>query len=256
MFNFIEGHSTMEKTIKIKAFDGKNIYGSLWNPHKKLAGRPVVIIVHGLGGNRFESKNRNLSRALYDAGIASLRISLYSWETGARSLSKCSLITHSKDINSVYSYLRRSKVSKIIGVGHSLGLPCLLASQTDRLNGLVSWDGTTEHYFNQPIIAKQIRGTALSYLPWGVEVIVGKQTLQRDRPKDFTSYAEQLFKLNGKALFIAAGKGVLVKSMFREFKNLPNCDIQVIQGADHNFTQIGCEEKLIEKTVQFCLKIK
>jgi hypothetical protein len=244
----------MEKTLKIRTKDRKYIYASLWSPHKNITNKPVVVVVHGLTGNRFESKSIHLARMLYKIGIASLRVSLYSWEPGARSFSQSSLITHANDLNRVYEYLRSLKVSTLIGVGHSLGFPCLLASKLNYLSGIVSWDGADESIFKSSIAVKKVPNTKVRYLPWGNEILVGEATINRKRPGDFLSYQQRRALMHGQLLVIAAGNALARAAVVREGKRLSDCELLVIEGADHNFTQVGLEERLIAHTVRFCRK--
>lgn len=245
----------MERLVRIRAKDGKLIYGALWSPSKNLNNRPLVLIVHGMTGNRNESKNRNLAKSLYEKGIASLRISLYSWEPGARSFTECSLIEHADDLNTVYTYLKKKGVTKIVGVGHSLGFPSLLASSVEKLSGIVSWDGTTEAFLRQPTAHKRIRGTKYRFLPWGNDILVGEHMINRVLPRGFSTYAGRLARFGGPLMVFVAEKSILKRALLRECKSYLRCKTVLVRGADHNFTQRGCEEAVVKQTVEFCVEL-
>lgn len=244
----------IEKTLKLRAPDGHLIYGTYWLPKKVVKGA-MVVIVHGLTGSRDESKNLQTAEALLKMGIPSLRISLYSWEKKARQLLDCTIETHTKDLSLLYRHLQRMGFTKIIAIGHSLGWPVILGSDIRNLTGVISWDGTTEKFLLKGIEAIPLPKTKYLLLKWGNSLLIRKDILQSKRIITPNYYSKALRESAIPWLAVIAEKSILASEWKKELKNFPPGEHYFISKAGHNFTEYGCEEKLVKITVDWCNRV-
>ena len=103
--------------------------------------QPVAIIMHGKPGHGNELLPYLGARYLYEQGIASLRLFMYDFEPKTRNLLDCTLDTHADDFDTVVAELRKRKVPKVYGIGHSYGGITILRAKA-KLDSAVLWDPT------------------------------------------------------------------------------------------------------------------
>lgn len=116
--------------------DGHNINGLLRGSLED----PLAVIVHGIGGRANDPLPYLGARYLWEnAGIASLRLSLYDYHPNARKRLEHPADIYTHDIGVVIDSLREQKVSKLYGIAHSMGALFLMEAKPD-LDAAVLWD--------------------------------------------------------------------------------------------------------------------
>lgn len=148
--------ATPETELFFELPDGHNISGILRGSLED----PLAVIVHGLGGRANEVLPYLGARYLWEyAGIASLRLSLYSLHPKTRNLLEGPMDIYTGDITAVVNELRARRVPKVYGIGHSLGGFLLLGARPN-LDAAVLWDPShglswqAENFDENPAIKK------------------------------------------------------------------------------------------------------
>lgn len=237
----------MEREVKIKTSDGKNIYGLL----RGSARRPVVVFVHGFTGDMNEHIFYNGARFFERHGFSSFRFNLYDWRRGARKLHECTLETHAADIDRVIEYLRRKGARKVFVVGHSYGGPTILMSKKKNYDAVALWDAS----YGRSVMflhAKAMRELKAYYEIWGYGIIIGKKMVEfgkRMTPKK----SDALIKtVRVPIKIIVVERGDLVRGGKRYYRAAhPPKAFAIIPGADHNFSFEGNEEALFGETLDW-----
>lgn len=238
----------MEENLKIKTKDNHIIYGTLKNPRKNT--KKIVMFVHGMTGNSNEHIFFNSAKEFAKQGIATFRFDLYSWKLKARTFDECTVKTHAEDINRVREYLNKKGFEDISIVGHSLGAPCILLSDTKHFNSIVFWDPVSEDWFRHNWEKSYNKSLKKYILDWGVRHICGREMIE-DKD-DIPSLYEITANLNKPLLIIVAEKGALISGCKKYFNaaNKPK-KLVGIQDATHCFDEEGAEERLIKATIKW-----
>src|SRR3972149_9307131 len=191
----------METNLKIPTQDGKMIYARLRGP----ISQTLVVFVHGLGGRMDQHIFYNGARFLEKHHISSLRFNLYSWEKNARNLSDCTIETHSNDLDTVISYLRKQGAKKIFVVGHSFGGPTILLSKNKDFEGIILWDPS----YAEPLSFKDAEYVDCLDMykdKWEFEILFNKAMVEEEKTlKEKEEAAIQEIKVPIK--IISAGDG-------------------------------------------------
>lgn len=236
----------MEKEIKIKAKDGKYIYGKL----RGLLKSPLIVFTHGLTGYMDEHFFYNGARFFEKKGFATFRFNLYDDHDDARKLQEVDLGINAKDLNNVVEYFKRKKVRNIYVVGHSYAGPAILLSKTEGYRGIVLWDPTMDPdmAYRKTIPDKIAKGFIRE---WSFKFILGKEMISEAKTfSDFTILAEKN-KVPIKIILAEDGnaqskrKGTFFKALVE-----PK-EIIVLKKAGHTFSEDGIEEKLFIETLKW-----
>lgn len=120
--------------------DGFRIYG-LINTSDKQKNDKVILHIHGLGGSWSGYAQTRMAMTFPKHGYDVVRICLYHWAEGGRSLLDCSIQQHAMDIDYVTKHLKR-KYTKVFAAGHSYGGPSLMTSKINQFDAVSLWDPT------------------------------------------------------------------------------------------------------------------
>ncbi len=235
----------MEEKIKIDAKDGHIIYGTLNYLDKD--NNKLIIFVHGLAGHQNEHQFFNAAKFFPINGYSAFRFDLYTGEEKGRNLTKCTIKTHSEDLNTVISYFK-DKFEKIYLVGHSLGGPTILGANLDNIICVVLWDPSLKIVDNYDEYCTYNEKLRLYILHWGTEYLVSKEMIKEWKEIDL----RMIEKIRKPTKIICAGDGIL-KGHWKE--NISNIKVEhnfiVIEGAGHCFDGEGKEEILFKETLSW-----
>jgi alpha-beta hydrolase superfamily lysophospholipase len=107
------------KFLAIKAIDGVKLDAALWQPDNVQPGRgPVIVQVHGSGGNLAELPLRAVARALSPKGYAALAMSTRGHDDN---LNTDNFFDARKDIEAAVATAKALGYTSIVLHGHSLG---------------------------------------------------------------------------------------------------------------------------------------
>lgn len=244
----------MEKQIKLRTKDGHTIYGVLNTSGKK--SNTLAIFVHGLTGHPNEHTFYNAAHQFPKEGVDVFRFALYTGEKGGRKLSECTISTHAEDLNKVVSYFR-NKYKSIAVIGHSLGSPTILKSDTSKVDSIVLWDPSylAKGSEDRPNKKVKVNGKEKCLEEWGTEYIMNPAMVKEGEWFDGTNELGLITQLNKPLKVIVAGKGILVKGGREYVKDAqaPK-SFTVIKGATHCFDEEGKEDILLSETLKWIKK--
>jgi len=238
----------MQKNIIIKSKDKKfKIHGVFDGSNGDTR---LIIFVHGLTGHKNEHQFYNGAKFFNKHKFATYRFDLYSGEDKGRRLEKCTIRTHTEDLNQVISYFK-NKFKKIYLVGHSLGGPTILEADLNNVSKIVLWDPSVNlnseededdwYYFNKKINA--------CIVSWGPSYIVHKSLFKE---WNNFNYDKWIKNCNIPLKIVCAGKGILKKEWKRIFNNFNNKkELVVIKNAGHCFDEEDTEELLFKETLKW-----
>lgn len=242
----------MEELIKIKTPDNHSIYGTL-NYHQPKPSK-LIIFIHGLTGNQNEHLFFNAAKFFPAKGIATFRFNLYDWRKTQRKFRDCTVALHGKDVTSVVRYFRK-KFNKIFLVGHSLGGPSILLSDTSLADGIILWDPAHPQRLRKrdPTVYRYEKKIDAYIIHWNVDTIMGKKMYREWM--NFPDCGKLISKVKKPIKIIVAGKGILVKTGKEYFKkaNFPKA-FSSIAKATHCFDEEGTEEELFKETWEWVKK--
>jgi dienelactone hydrolase len=242
----------MERFVSFSALDGHTIHGT-FNASDGRVSESVCLFIHGLTGYRNEPLHLAAVKPFNAAGIAALRIDLYTDEEGGRAFEESSLKTHIDDVASSVEFLEREGFSTIFGVGHSFGAPSLFMGDTSRFTAIALWDPSSQKRWNEEgIPAKYSDRYSCHVIDWGKKIIVGDEMVEG--MKSEVSYHAGISKVQCPVIIVSAGKGILTPYSEELLSDIqaPKKHV-VIEKAAHCFNEEGCFEKLHSETLGWFL---
>ena len=247
-----------EETLRIDLPDtnGLHIKGILRGP----LSRPVVVMVHGLPGEGNELLQFLGARYLYEHGLSSLRLYLYSYDDGTRDLVDCTVQTHAYDFDTVVTYLRAKKVSKIFAEGHSYGGLTILRSKS-KLDGAVLWDPSHGLAFRDPRVINyyennRIEETDTLKLFLNGPGYIEPKAIAKEQD-EFGDNSEEAAHKGYPLKIISAGDGVMTE-LHERYIDVADArkEHTVIKGAHHPFEDSDeIQAELFEQTATWFKEI-
>lgn len=137
MNSMISYQNQNEQAILVPLRDGKNLHAILRGELDE--DTPVVIMMHGRPGSANELLQYLGARCIKEHGFTTLRLSMYHFGEGYRSILDCTLETHIDDFEYVVRFLRNKGVKQVFALGHSYGGITILGSKV-HLDGAILWD--------------------------------------------------------------------------------------------------------------------
>jgi len=239
-----------EKELLIKTSDRKLLNGILRGDPQK----PLVLLVHGFGGQMNDVLQYVSARIFERNGFASLRFNFFSASRNGRKSRDCTLAQNGHDINAVISFAQTELGAvKIFAACHSFGFPSLLSAKPAGLSAVVSWDGSivTEALIKNLTVLSEEKGYLFrfTYPLFAGEGMIeeAKKTCYEDL---FTGYATPtLFTVSkkGQAFFEEEARKMFVLAPKPK-------DIIFFENARHGYTEEGAVEVLTKKTIKWFRK--
>ena len=239
----------MEKNILIETKDSHLIYGTLSSKKKS---KKLIILVHGLLGNKNEHIFYNGTKFFIKNGFDTFRFDLYNGRKGGRKLKECTLEIHSQDTSIVVNYFKR-KYDKIFLVGHSYGGLTVMKSDLSSISGIILWDAASTTNTEWASAMEYVENLDAYLLSWGMDYIIGKHMFNESQklphPKELMS------KINVPIKIICAQNSTLLKDgkIYYKYAKNPK-EFTIIKNARHNFNEEGSEELLFKETLNFMKK--
>jgi len=254
----------MESLVEFQNRGDRLLRGMIHRPSPATGrrGAPGVIFFHGFTGDRMESHWLfvKCSRALAQAGIASLRFDFYGSGESEGEFREVTLQGEISDAKAAIEYFRRQKgidATRLGLVGLSLGgaIAAMVAPQA-RARAVVLW-AALAHPAHLRVLAESastaIAGTNGSR-EFGSQHVSPRFLDKMDNIDPLKSMA----RFKRPALIIHPEKdGYLPLSHPEDFfqaAGSPTKEKVIIPGADHTFTSLAWEREVIERTVEWFRK--
>jgi dipeptidyl aminopeptidase/acylaminoacyl peptidase len=252
----------METFVQFQNRSKKRLRGMIHRPERARArrGGPGVVLFHGFTGDRMESHWLfvKCSRALAQAGIASLRFDFYGSGESEGEFSEATLQGEIADARASVEFFRRQKginPDRIGLLGLSLGgaVASNIAGHA-RVAALVLWSAVAH-----PRDLRVLAETATTPSPDGAREYSGHVVSSR-----FLENLEKVEPLKaiahfkGPTLVIHPEKDELLPlSHAEDYLQAAGAAVKekaIIPGADHTFTSAAWERQVIERTVDWFTK--
>ena len=240
----------MQKEIKIKAHDGKIIYGTLTLAKKK--SNKLIIFVHGMTSSSYEPKYYNAVRFFREHGFNSFIFEQYpGGKKGARRFIDTTTSIHAKDLEAVLQHFKK-KYKKLYLVTHSWGGPVALVADHSIVVALVLWDPSVNYTFKEGKYFFYDNRTNMYFSDWGVQHLIGKAWIEEARAlPDPEELGARLTKPT-KIISAKVGNGHKSKRIFKNAK--VQTAYYYLPKASHNFPEWGAQEELFKETLDWLKK--
>lgn len=232
----------MDEPFSVEAHDGKRIYG-LFDQAAAARSDRVLILSHGITGRIREFIHVMSRRAFNAAGYDVVRFSYYDAPGDARKLRECTLDIQSRDLNSVVEAFR-TRYKKIFVAGHSYGgLTAVLANP--RVTAISLWDSSWKPAWPEEVTP--IPELDCFAFGSGQENIVGRAMLDEALAYVKQPPFEAARDLQAPTQVVLADSSDDLAPSRREIFDALGCrkELQVVAGADHQFTVGDSAERLI-----------
>ena len=235
--------------LSLTANDGKKIYYTLHHADEGNSNK-LIIIGHGLTGNRFEYLHQIADPIMTAEGYDVIRIAFYADQKDARKLDDCTVQTHADDLNQLIKHVKNG-YSKIFYAGHSYGgLTALLANPD--VQATAFWDSTyLPNFWDNE--ATYIPELDCYKIGWGINSLASKAMYEEAKSLTHKIMLEKAKAYKSPAIVILAGNNCeILENRELLFNDLPDSKrFFDISGASHCFLEKGTAEKLAELTLEW-----
>lgn len=247
-----------ETLVQFRNRHGRWLRGMVHRPEGK-ARAPGVVFFHGFTGDRLESHwiFVKCARALARAGIASLRFDFFGSGESEGEFREATLHTEVADAEDAVAFLRRQKGidgARLGLTGLSLG-GCIAATiaPSVRARALVLWSAVA-----RPALLRQLARSTARRIPgskgayeFDAREISSRFLAATHRVKPLAA----LERFHGPTLIIHPEKDAAVPlshamDLFRAAAAELKAKV-IVPGADHTFSSLAWEGKVIDKTVEW-----
>lgn len=250
----------MQEAIEIKSRN-QTLRGMLHIPDQADGKIPVIIILHGFGGNKMGPHFMfvKLSRLLEELGFASIRVDFAGSGESDGEFINMTLSGELEDAENILLYAKSLKFAdteRIGVVGFSMGgavASMLAGKHRDEIKALSLWAPAGNM---AEIVINDFIGKAYGdFLKAGYHefegVTIGKSFVEDIQSLDIYHTASAY---NGKVLLLHgdADEVVHLSASKRYLKNYgEKASLTVIDGADHLFTQQAWKQQMLRQTLKF-----
>jgi len=237
----------MQKEIKIKAHDGKVIYGTL-TVAKKPAEK-LIIFVHGMTSSSYEPKYYNAARFFRGKGFNSFFFEQYpGGKERARRFIDTTTSIHALDLEAVITFFKK-KYKKLYLITHSWGGPVALLADWSAVAAVVLWDPSVDYKFKEGKSFSFDKRIDAYLSDWGVQTVIGKEWVAGARalpdPENLGARASKPTKI----ISAKVGNGHKAKRLMKNMQ-VPTA-YHYMAKASHNFPEWGAEEELFKETLDW-----
>lgn len=251
----------MQKVVEIDS-ENLRLRGMLHIPENIKNKVPIVIIFHGLGGNKMGPHFIfvKLSRLLERAGIASIRFDFAGSGESDGDFIDMTIDTELKDADNILSYVRTLDFvdkDRIGIVGLSMGgaiASMLSGNRKIDIKTICLWAPAGN--MGEIILGKQFIGSNYKeFIEKGYFDLEGSLVGEKfvDNAKKISIY-EKAAEYDKRSLIIHGDKDeIVLLSASERYIDLwgKSSQLKVIRGANHTFDKQEWEEQVIENTIEF-----
>jgi len=235
----------MEQYIRIPTSDGFQIKGILnW---KEKSDR-LVIFVHGLTWYMFEAHYYAGKEFFVDHGFEVFRFNFYDGAEYYRDLKTSSIQTHSIDLEHIFEYFADA-YKEVYVVSHSLWWPSVIGVSTlpSNIKKMIFWDPAFDNVAVRDKFSQV--GDVYMFTPRdGRDIQVSLDMIEQREENHLQKLADFSFTRENMYILYA---GRNTKLDFKAETDALHIPSDIIEWANHGFTQEGKYEELFQKTLAF-----
>jgi pimeloyl-ACP methyl ester carboxylesterase len=231
----------MQEDITIKLNSKTKAYGILLEP--KTSTNRLIIFVHGFLSNQEHHLFYNAAHYFHRNNYSTFRYNLYGYQDNARKANVTSFRTFAQDLSKIVSKFKR-QYSKIILVSHSLGAYIVLLVNPSDISSLVLWEPS----LHPKEMFKNAKKDGDYYIfDLGFQIRIHLKTIAS--MVSIPNVKILLNKIHKPVAIISGEKaGKKIGEYYYTLANKPK-KIDVIEGAGHNFDEVGTESQLFKLTL-------
>jgi pimeloyl-ACP methyl ester carboxylesterase len=215
---------------QVAAKDQSVIYGVT---NAREGNKSAVVFVHGLTRDMNEPVLQQAADFFPQHGYDAIRFNLYSSKAGGRDMASASIADYAADLNTVIND-RAGAYENLFVVGHSLGAPIALTSNSPRVAAYSLWDPSFG--LNKWAEQMQPTGSQYSISLFDQNFVFGPRIVE-DCKKYDTKLCEELSRNAGSPLqVVSAGEGNIRKEKNSYHTFAAGARHDVVAGSDHLFT--------------------
>ncbi|MBN1645967.1 alpha/beta fold hydrolase [Candidatus Woesearchaeota archaeon] len=251
----------MEKKVHFLDSEGHKVCGILSNPFPSdvVVMPTVIILCHGFASSKNNLTHTTLVPKLHEAGIASLRIDFFGHGESEGKFEDITISRAVNDILSAISYLKSLSYSKIGLCGSSFGgiSSIMAASKTYSLEFLALKSPVSDYYnidrWNTPEELAQWKTKGSTIYKTGNKKLNVKYSFFEDIANNQGYKAAEKIKIP--TLIVHGDKDVTVpvEQSRKTSKIIENCQLEIIHGADHKYSEPQHFSKMMALIFNFLL---
>lgn len=220
--------------------------------HRVSYEKPVVVICHGFPGNHIGPHNiySILSKRLAKSGISSIRFDFGGFGNSDGFIEDASLTSLCSDLEIVYRFVKSNYSASTGLLGFSMGgAVSIKKSPSLQPNALALWSPLSR---NAEVTERQLESSDSGILKINgipVSETFKNELLENNVFSNARKYKNTVFIVHGKSDNVIPNEHSV--ALAAEFEN---STLQLLNGADHAFSNNDISNKVIDNTIEFFKK--
>jgi alpha/beta superfamily hydrolase len=251
----------MKKKIFFKNSKGNKLCGILSNPTSQKE-KPIIILCHGFSTSKEGRTYVRLEEILNDEGISTFRFDFFGHGESGGKFEEITAFEAVDDIQNAIKFLRESGYEKIGLVGSSFGgMASIIASSKSNALYVLALKSPVSDYMaliNSRVDEQDIKG-------WEEKGIIDVTGVDGETRKLKYSFYEEAEKIKAYeaaqnikvAALIVHGdedETVPVEQSRKTASLIQNCRLEIIEGADHTYSDTSHFEKMLDLISEFIIE--
>ena len=251
----------MEQKVFFYNSKGDRLCGILSNPTNNVH-NPIIIIVHGFASNKDRITYKTFENLLNKHDLSSLRIDLFGNGDSEGNFEELTVSEATDDIVQAVNFVKKLGFNKIGLIGSSFGGTASLCTFSKITNicvlGLISPVSNYEEAYRIKIGDKGMnnwrqKGHRIYTNRFGKKLKINYSFI-----KDLNKYNIYTISQNiSTPTIIVQGEKdefVPLNQTIKLSKNIPNCELFIIKGSNHNYTNAAHFKKMITYISEFIVQ--
>lgn len=247
--------------IYFESFRGTRLCGILSGP-PPAGGTPAVVLCHGFSTNKNGKTNSRLEEMFNDSGLATFRFDFFGHGESGGKLEDITISEAEDDVLRAIAFVERAGYGTTGLVGSSFGgMASILAASRNPGLAVLALKSPVSDYMDRLIFQEQ-KNKITEWKKKGYLQVPGaagqnlklNYTFFSDMEK--VSGYEAAAKISVTTLIVHGNRDmtVPVEQSRRLSQVIQNCRLEIIDGADHTYSQPSHFEKMLESIAGFVLQ--
>ena len=247
----------MEEKVFFKSTLGSNICGIVSNSNGDVT-KPIVILVHGFASYKNTNSIMLIKTLLEAKGLATFRIDTYGCGDSEGNFEDITLTEGIDEVLQAINFIQQKGYTKIGLFGTSFGgsLAMMAAAESDVIKVLALKSPVTnfEEQFNSEFSVQEIeQWKEIGYHDYldGDKIVRVNYTLYEDAIRNNGWEVAPQVKMPTIIVHGDTDEEVPVQQSEHAATLFPNCELVIVQGADHRYSQEAHKKEMSEKITGF-----